>query len=117
MQWISQHKLIAALLVVVLAIGVWFGLSRNSTTPPLLTSDITNTGSPSSQSSEQELVGTLLELRSVNLNGTIFNDRAFMSLHDFGTTIVAEPVGRTNPFAPLSQRSASPVTQPQSPRR
>jgi hypothetical protein len=33
-----------------------------------------------------------------------------MSLQDFGTTIVPEPVGRENPFAPLSLQATATAT-------
>lgn len=51
---------------------------------------------------ERDLVATLLQLRTVTLDGTIFSDPAFQSLLDYGIDIVPEPVGRANPFAPLS---------------
>lgn len=57
---------------------------------------------------ERDLVATLLQLRTVTLDGTIFSDPAFQSLLDYGIEIVPEPVGRTNPFAPLPT-SAAPV--------
>lgn len=60
--------------------------------------------------SERGIVETLLQLRSVSLSGTIFSDPAFIYLRDFGTQIVAEPVGRPNPFAPLSLRPAAATT-------
>lgn len=52
---------------------------------------------------EQELISLLLELRSITLDTSIFDDGRFRSFQDFSQEIVAEPVGRTNPFAPLGQ--------------
>ena len=52
---------------------------------------------------EQELISLLLELRSITLNTSIFSDSKFQSLEDFSQDIVAEPVGRSNPFAPLGE--------------
>lgn len=51
---------------------------------------------------EQELIGLLLELRSITLDTAVFEDSRFKDLQDFSQEIVAEPVGRTNPFAPIS---------------
>lgn len=48
-----------------------------------------------------ELLNSLSELRSVKLDSSIFSDPEFLSLVDFGRTIAPEPVGRSNPFAPL----------------
>ncbi|MFQ5540902.1 MAG: hypothetical protein ACE5F4_01510 [Candidatus Paceibacteria bacterium] len=52
---------------------------------------------------EQELLSLLLELRDIELDPALFSDERFQSLQDFNQEIVAEPVGRTNPFAPLGQ--------------
>ncbi|XKT74762.1 MAG: hypothetical protein ACJKTH_01595 [Patescibacteria group bacterium UBA2163] len=51
----------------------------------------------------QELIGLLLELRSIQLDTSLFSDERFQSLQDFGQQIISEPVGRPNPFAPLGQ--------------
>ncbi|OGG47951.1 hypothetical protein A3D66_01375 [Candidatus Kaiserbacteria bacterium RIFCSPHIGHO2_02_FULL_50_9] len=49
----------------------------------------------------EDLVALLLQLQSIRLDPTVFNDPAFRSLRDFGQPIPDEPVGRPNPFAPL----------------
>lgn len=102
MQWIKQHKMLFIGVVAVVALVAWYGLTQNAAPEPLLTTVTpSGSGSPTEASADQELVATLLTLRAVTLSGTIFQDPAFMSLRDFGTKIVAEPVGRSNPFAPL----------------
>src|SRR6266403_493015 len=98
MIWITLHKLLFGGLIIALVGTVWFGLSQKSAPEPALTATTPNaTGSPSQDAADQELVATLLTLRSVTLSGTIFQDPAFTTLRDFGTTIVAEPIGRANP--------------------
>lgn len=108
MSWISQHKLVFIIIIVAIVCGVWYGLSQGGTPAPVLTTDRggvpTNTGNASAG---QDLVGVLLTLRAVTLSGTIFTEPAFASLQDYGTTIVPEPVGRTNPFAPLTIAAAT----------
>lgn len=104
MQWIKTHLLLSIALVVALVGAAWYGLTQNAAPTPVLTS-VTATGSPTQESADQELVSTLLTLRAVTLSGTIFQDPAFVTLRDFGTTIVAEPIGRQNPFAPLGARA------------
>jgi len=98
MNFISQHK-IAAILVLVLLIGAaWYGFTASSAPAPVLsTTDATDTNP-----ADQSLVSTLLQLQAVSLSGNIFSDPAFTSLQDFTTQIVSEPIGRTDPFAPLS---------------
>lgn len=94
-------------LVAIIVGGVWYGMSGGGATPEaLLTTDIVDTGSPSANSEDRELVETLLTLRAITLSGTIFEDPAFRVLQDFGTTIIPEPVGRQNPFAPINRGSA-----------
>jgi hypothetical protein len=114
MSWISQHKLIFIIIIVLIVGGVWYGLSQGSTPAPALTTSTAGagTGTASAPAAGQDLVGTLLTLRAVTLSGTIFSEPAFAHLQDFGTTIVPEPVGRTNPFAPLTIAAAT-TTQSQ----
>lgn len=109
MQWIKQHFLLFLGVIVVLCAMVFYAMSSSTPPAPILTASAP-TGSPSLDSSDQELVSTLLALRTVTLSGTIFQDPAFTSLMDFSTTIVPEPVGRANPFAPLQSSTSSPDT-------
>lgn len=111
MAWISQHKLLFIIIVVLVAGGVWYGLSSSGEPTALLTTQDLTTGSPTADSADQQLVGSLLTLRAVTLSGTIFSDTAFMSLQDFGTTIVPEPVGRPNPFEPIGSSTPAAARQ------
>ena len=99
-----KNKFVIGIAVVALAGIAWWGMSGGGATAPLLTTDTPTTAS------DVELVTTLLTLRAVTLNGTIFTDPAFMSLKDFGKEIVPEPVGRPNPFAPLSASAQQTAT-------
>ncbi len=49
----------------------------------------------------QELLATLGELESLDVEGRIFSDPLFMSLKDFRIDIGTQADGRANPFAPL----------------
>lgn len=55
---------------------------------------------------DQDLIALLFELKSIRLDNAIFGDPLFQSLNDFGQTLVQEPVGRQNPFAPLGTGAA-----------
>lgn len=106
LNFITQHKVLAALAVGFVALGLWFFLSGGGTpesTSLLTTEVVTDT----SGTAAGTLIETLIELRSIQLNGAIFQDPAFLALHDFSTDITPEPVGRPNPFAPLSRTPAS----------
>ena len=108
MSWISQHKLIFIILIIAVAASIWYGLTQVDTAAPTLT-----TSTPTAEASaagSKDLVSSLLALRAVTLSGTIFSDPALLSLHDNGTTIVSEPVGRDNPFAPLRSTEKATAT-------
>src|SRR4051812_35513348 len=102
MDWIKKHFVIVLILIIVVVIGVWYGMSGGGAAPTsnLTTETVGDTGSPTADEQDRDLVETLLTLRAITLSGTIFTDPAFKSLQDFGTTIIPEPVGRDNPFAP-----------------
>jgi hypothetical protein len=120
MDWIKKHIILILVLVVVIVGGVWYGMSGGGTaSQTLLTTDVVNdSGSPSEDTVDRDLVETLLTLRAITLSGTIFTNPAFKSLQNFNTTIVPEPVGRANPFAPIgSQSSQTAAGQPGATRR
>ena len=96
--------MLALIVVVIVLGGMWYVLYGGSSAPaPSLTTTGTGSGNPA----DQTLVSTLLALRAVKLNATIFSNPAFMSLKDFSTQIVPEPVGRPDPFAPLAASTSA----------
>lgn len=115
MQWIKKNMLLMGVLIVIIVGGVWYGMSGGGVeSTQLLTTDVVNdSGSPTTDTVDRDLVETLLTLRAITLSGTIFNDPAFKALQDFGTTIVPEPVGRDNPFAPINGAQPQPQSQTQ----
>ena len=97
--YLKENKALAAVvIVVVLGVGGYFAY-KSGGSDELLTSTATST--PTSKVS-RELLLTLSDLRSLTLDNSIFSDAAFMSLVDFRVDIPLQPVGRDNPFAPLS---------------
>ena len=97
MAFISQHKLIIGVGLLLVLAFAWYGLSGGSTSTPTLT-----TTGGSGNAADKNLVSILLALRAVKLDATILSDQSFLSLRDFSTQIVPEPVGRQDPFAPLT---------------
>ena len=53
-----------------------------------------------------DLVASLERLKTVTLNPSIFSDPTFQSLKEFNEMIPPQPLGRANPFAPLTPSSA-----------
>ena len=87
----------------------WYVLRGDTNSGSLL---VTEQVAVAPNEAERDLVATLLQLRAVTLDGTIFTDPAFQSLLDYGIEIVPEPVGRENPFAPLPGKPALVPNEP-----
>lgn len=102
MQSLLQNKLILILSGIALAGFIWYGLS-----PSVPEGDLVPSPGTDNAQVDQGIVPTLLMLRAVKLDGTIFSAPAFTRLKDISTDIIEEPVGRPNPFAPLSARTAT----------
>lgn len=89
---------------VLVALVAWWSLSGDDGSSGAV---LATQGDTALASNERDIVDTLLQLRAVSLSGTVFSDPVFSSLQDFGTQIVPEPVGRPNPFAPVSSNAES----------
>ena len=100
---IQKNKIIIGILVVIIAAFAWFGLSDQQPSTSLLTSESRN----DTAVADQEILRVLLDMRSIRLDSSIFENPAFASLRDFGREIIPEPVGRRNPFAPVDRKSPS----------
>ena len=92
---IKQNKIILIVLVIIIIGFAWFGLADRQPTTSVLSSESRGDASVA----EQEILRLLLDMRSIKLDSSIFENPAFGSLRDFSREIVPEPVGRTNPFA------------------
>jgi hypothetical protein len=57
--------------------------------------------SPEAEIETQKLLATIQKIKSYKVDGAFFQDERFKSLRDFRTTLVEEPFGRSNPFAPV----------------
>ncbi|HVM73909.1 MAG TPA: hypothetical protein VMU13_03485 [Candidatus Paceibacterota bacterium] len=104
-----HSKLVIVLIIIVVLGAGWYGLTSSSTAPsgPL-------TGTAPDTSGDQAIVSNLLSLQSISLSGTIFSDPAYATLQSYTTAIVSVPVGRPDPFAPLSTQATQASAAPQS---
>ena len=96
MQFLMRNKMIIGIGVVALIAFIYFGMGNSSGPTSLIKTTGVNDNGP-----DQGLIETLIALRAVKLDGTIFGETAFTGLQDFSTQIIPEPIGRSNPFAPL----------------
>jgi hypothetical protein len=90
-----------------LGVIAWYVLSSEETPTSLLEVQPVAAGTVSAE--ERAILDTLFQLRAIQLTGSIFTNPAFLALRDFRTEIVAEPIGRRNPFAPLGADLAAPA--------
>jgi hypothetical protein len=102
---IKNNKIVLIVAGILIAGAAWYGTRTPSATETaILTGEVV---SSAAQESEREAIDSLLRMRAIELSGAIFSDPAFLSLQDFRTEIVQEPVGRRNPFAPFDVSSTT----------
>lgn len=92
---ISKNKILVVALIVVAVVGYYMfkGPEKENLTT-------VETGAPGTIG--QELVVEINRLKALqNLEGKLFNDSAFVSLQDYTQTVMPQPLGRNNPFAPI----------------
>jgi hypothetical protein len=92
----KYQNIIVIVVIIAIAFGIYSYFFAGKTEAPL-TAETVSAASPA----DQDLISLLLELKSITLDDSIFANPTFTSLHDFSQDLVAEPVGRPNPFAPL----------------
>lgn len=90
--------------------AAWYGMMGGGTKAPAGVVTTQNVAQGAVSDEQRAILDTLFQLRAIQLTGTIFGNPAFTSLKDFRTEIVAEPIGRRNPFAPLELDAAAAAT-------
>ncbi len=58
-----------------------------------------------------DLLTLLLSLKTLEIDTSIFSDDRFKSLTDFSVEVTPQPIGRANPFLPISGVSNSAAPQ------
>jgi len=98
MDILKENKAVIVIIVIIGVILLIYGFSGSGSGGALLTSQ---NGGVTGSVDERNIIRELNILKDIRLDGHIFQDPAYMSLHDFSRQIVPEPVGRPDPFAPL----------------
>ncbi len=70
-------------------------------------SDVLTSSAATTTPASADILASLSNLQQVTLDPSIFSDPVFVSLVDFGIAIPPQPVGRSDPFAPLTGAGAS----------
>lgn len=102
-----NNILIAVGAILLIGAVVYYFFSRDTSSPDLLASV------PAGEVSgvEGDLLTTLRELKSLKLDDSIFADNVFLRLTDFSQPLTPQPIGRSNPFAPLGTDISTPSSQ------
>lgn len=98
MKILKKYKNIIIIAVIIVIVAFSYNLFVGRADKSLLTSEVKKT---KNSVLETNFLSILIDLRLIKLDNSIFSDKAFQSLRDFGQDIVPEPVGRKNPFAPV----------------
>jgi hypothetical protein len=93
-----KNLLIALGLAVILFVGYVVFIKDGATDGGAL---LTESFSAEAELETQQLLATLNEIKSLNVEGRIFSDPLFLSLRDFRVELGTEPESRDNPFAPI----------------
>ena len=96
-------KIIVAVGVLVLATAAYFLLMNKDDGETVLIED----GSAASEA-QSVFINLAAQIEPVSFDTSILSDPRFLGLQDIHTAIVPEPVGRTDPFAPLSRTPGNP---------
>lgn len=98
---INKNIILIVALVVVAVVGYFIFTGGDDTAEAPL---VGVQAGAASTGMAQEIVIELNRLRALqSINGDFFANPAFVSLRDFTQTVVPQPIGRNNPFAPIGQ--------------
>lgn len=69
---------------------------------------VQSSATANSSAAGDAFVSQLLTLQNITFHTEVLQDPAFKSLNDFSKPLVLQPVGRTNPFAPVNGVNSPP---------
>ncbi len=93
---IKQNRILFIILAVIIMLFIAYGFSDKTTSSVL----IQKQAATDSSSIEQEILQLLMDVQSIKLDGSVFQDPTFNQLRDFGRKVIQEPTGKINPFLP-----------------
>ena len=97
-----NKKNIIILIVTIIILGFAFNYLLNKKGDSG-TSSLSVVVSPAEDANAKEILKLLGEMYLVKLDDSIFKSPVFLYLKDTSVTLKNQPVGRLNPFAPVSQ--------------
>ncbi len=103
----KYKKIILIAGAIVLLFVVYTVFLKKDAEPVLSTSSRTSALS----TQDNELITLLSQLRTIDLDRSLYSDPVFLSLSDFSVVLIPEPISRPNPFAPIGSEGVAPVVQ------
>lgn len=99
--------LVIVLVVGYLAYSMFFKKAEDSNTLISGSNGLGGRNIADTQVLGSQITQALIQIESLNLDGSIFNNPIFQSLIDKSQPINPQPAGRRNPFAPLADTSVN----------
>lgn len=81
-------------IIAILILGYFYIVGTSTTARPLTTSSALSV-------SDIQIQSISSQLTSLSFDTGVFSDPRFIALKNINAPIVSEPIGRTNPFAPI----------------
>jgi hypothetical protein len=93
----SSNLGVFVIIILILCAGVaYWGLTKNDSLDAAL---ITDPNSAAVAPEGADVAALLNQIRSLNIDGSLFESDSYHSLYDFTIEVPIQPVGRSNPFA------------------
>ncbi|MCF7834087.1 MAG: hypothetical protein K9L98_00940 [Candidatus Pacebacteria bacterium] len=107
---------IIVFVIAILGVGGYMyfsGGSTEETSSGLVSTTGEVTGLPDASVAGTQFLNLLLSVQSIKLDDSLFNKKAFITLRDSTVTLVNDNnEGRPNPFAPIGNDIAEPISKP-----
>jgi hypothetical protein len=97
----KTKKIVYGLILFVLAIALYFTYFSSPSSSSKVIVDSGTSGDGSSTLVGQDILDLVDSLQRVSIDQSVFVNPLFQNLKDFTVTVQREPIGRSNPFAPL----------------
>lgn len=99
----SNKLLYIGLIVALVVAGGYFLFFRGDDIGPALSTSSDGQALTDSAKADREFLVLLQQLSSIQLDASLLQDPVFNSLESFRADLVQQPVGRSNPFAPVGR--------------
>lgn len=105
MNFLKEHKMGILVVVVIVIAFVLYSIFFTGEEDEIITSE---TSEEASIVVGADLLGMLLELKSLTLDSSVFSNEIFRALVDYSVDLAPQPIGRDNPFAPIGFEGSGP---------